>query len=104
MTRPRRHLGTALVVVVLSAPFLAISASVALALAPAIAILLILSLGYFPGETVIVRIRSISRDRNHARPVAEPVPSSLNLVRRTGRLIAYALAIRPPPLIIAALA
>lgn len=99
MTERQQHLGTAIVLSALTVVICAASVSVALLLAPALAILIILSLGYFPGEAVIVRIRQRSRDLTRPRPVADRMPEILDISSRVGRLIAYALAVRPPPLI-----
>jgi hypothetical protein len=61
-------------------------------------LLLTLSLGFFPGETVTLRIRSRrARPRPRVEPLAQEVPEILDLIRRTGTAIAYALAVRPPP-------
>jgi hypothetical protein len=69
-----------------------------LVLAPAFLLLLTLSLGFFPGEKVIIKVRGRrTRHRPTVRPLAEAVPEVLDLARQTGREIAYALAVRPPP-------
>ncbi|HMT04104.1 MAG TPA: hypothetical protein PKD76_01010 [Solirubrobacterales bacterium] len=69
-----------------------------LVLVPALLLLLTLSLGFFPGEKVIIRVRSRrARHRPTVKPLAQAVPELLDLVRQTGREIAYALAVRPPP-------
>jgi hypothetical protein len=88
----------ATVLVVLSA-----SPHVALLLSPALVLLVLLSGGLFPGERALERLRARyeqPRNRPLARPTAPPAPM---FVRRTGRLIAFALAVRPPPRIAAAL-
>lgn len=69
-----------------------------LVLAPALMLLLTLSLGFFPGEKVIVKVRGRrARHRPTVEPLAEVVPELVDLARQTGREIAYALAVRPPP-------
>lgn len=99
MSERQRHFGTALSICALTVLIGAISVSVALLLAPALAILLILSLGYFPGETLIVRIQQRLRIVAGPRPVCDRAPEVLDIASRAGRFIAYALAVRPPPLI-----
>lgn len=75
-----------------------ISPSAALLLAPALLLLLVLSLGYFPGETVIERIRGRrAQTRSAVLPAVEKLPATLDLAKRAGLKIAYALAVRPPP-------
>lgn len=72
--------------------------SVALLLAPAAALLLLLAHGIFPGEQLIERLRAHRarhRPRRRLLPVARPVAPAT--IRRTGRHIAFALAVRPPP-------
>ena len=69
-----------------------------LVLVPAFLLLLTLSLGCFPGEKVIIRVRSRrARHRPAVKPLAHVVPELLDLVRQTRLEIAYALAVRPPP-------
>src|SRR5688500_8358497 len=66
-----------------------------LAMAPAIALFAMVANRIMPGADAIVRLRS-ARAARHERPVAQR-PHEVVLVRRTGRLIAAALAMRPPP-------
>ena len=61
-------------------------------------ILFILSLGYFPGEQIIERVRSLRRrPRSSRRPASERAPVTFDFVRPVGRSIAFALSVRPPP-------
>ena len=88
----------ATVLVVLSA-----SPHVALLLSPALVLLVLLSGGIFPGEHVLERLRA-RYERRRPRPLARPMsPPAPLFARRTGRLISFALAMRPPPLSAAAL-
>jgi hypothetical protein len=92
--------GTAIALATICGFISVASASAALLLAPAFLLLLILSLGFFPGEKVIERIRSRrSRSRELVRTTVPKIPRVLDLARRTGLDLAYALAVRPPPLI-----
>lgn len=83
-----------LAAVVLLAVF---GAVVALTLAPAVAMLVLLVHGIAPGERLIERLRR-RYARRRPRAVLSPcVPRRPIVVRRAGRLIAAALAMRPPP-------
>jgi hypothetical protein len=73
----------------------AVSPDVLLVLAPAFLLLGLLVLGQAPGEQLLLRFTQRSRARR-ATPTV-PRPRLPLLVRRTGRLIASALAMRPPP-------
>jgi len=76
---------------------LGLGVGVALTLAPAFALLVLLSHGIAPGERLIARLRRHVVGR---RPRAAATLAARRLrivVRRAGRLIAAALAIRPPP-------
>ena len=68
-----------------------------LAMAPAIALFAMVANRVMPGEELIVRLRM--RDAVAPRRRAHPVPRLYDamVVRRAGRLIASALAMRPPP-------
>ena len=64
--------------------------------APAIALFALLVAGVRPGERIIVALaRARSRPRRPSLVV--PRPALPIVVLRTGRLIAAALAVRPPP-------
>ena len=70
----------------------------ALALAPAFLLLAALAFGRFPGEQLIARFAVARRAVRRRRPpvlVAHRRPE--RAFRRAGRLIAFALAVRPPP-------
>ena len=74
------------------------SVSAALLLFPAFVGLFILSLGYFPGEQIIERVRSFRRrPRTSRRPVAGTALVTFDFVRPVGRRITFALSVRPPP-------
>lgn len=68
----------------------------ALTFAPALLILGLLSRGVRPGERTLVRLIARRRGRLRA-PRRTATPRLALVVRRTGRLIAAALAVRPPP-------
>lgn len=85
-----------LAALVVAAALLVVAAPVfMLAMAPAIALFAMVANRVMPGADAIVRLRSAHAARR-ARPVAQR-PYEVVLVRRTGRLIAAALAMRPPP-------
>ncbi len=93
----RAVLGVLAAVVVLVGAALT-SPSVALLLAPALVLLATLAVGLFPGEETIARARA---RRMRARPVRAPQrivrPKLRDIVRPAGVTLAYALAVRPPP-------
>ncbi len=93
-----RTAALAVVLLVLAAG-LVIAPSVTLLLAPAAALLVLLAHGVFLGEDVIERLRARrAATRRHARPLAARLPAAPEIVTRTGRHIAFALAVRPPPM------
>ena len=69
----------------------------ALMLVPAAILAVLLLRGMFPGEQVIERLaRAVAR--RIARPASIHVPRARAIaLHRVGRLIAFALAMRPPP-------
>jgi len=67
-----------------------------LAMAPAIALFALVAHRVMPGEDLIVRLRSAPRARRRVAPVAQRLYDAL-VPRRSGRLIASGLAVRPPP-------
>ena len=67
-----------------------------LAMAPAIGLFAMVAHRIMPGERLIVRLRERTAPRRR-RAVAVQRPYEVILVRRTGRLLASALAMRPPP-------
>jgi hypothetical protein len=86
-----------LVALLLAAALLLVAAPVfVLAMAPAIALFALVANRIMPGEDLIVRLRS-TRSAPRRRHAVVPRPHTVILVRRTGRLIAAALAMRPPP-------
>jgi hypothetical protein len=70
-------------------------ASLLLALLPALALVLSLVRGHYPGERALSRWRSRRRRRAAAPP--RPSPPSWTAWRRSGELLANALASRGPP-------
>ena len=85
-----------LAALVLAAALLVVAApAFMLAMAPAIALFLMVANRVMPGADAIVRLRGAHAARR-ARPAAQR-PYEVILVRRAGRLIAAALAMRPPP-------
>jgi hypothetical protein len=87
-------LHAALAAVVLLAVF---GAVVALTLAPAVALLVLLVHGIAPGERLIERLRRRYVGRRPRAVLSPCVPRLRLVVRRAGRMIAAALAMRPPP-------
>jgi hypothetical protein len=76
---------------------IAVSPEFALVLAPVFALLTALVLGMFPGEDLLERIRTRRCPQPRRRPTnATPRRRTLP-VRRVGRAVAFALAVRPPP-------
>ena len=67
-----------------------------LAMAPAIGLFAMVAHRIMPGERLIVRLRERYAPRRRRAPVAQR-PYGVIVVRRTGRLLASALAMRPPP-------
>ena len=68
-----------------------------LAMAPAIALFAMLAHRVMPGEELIVRLRSRYAARGRVRALSGGRLYDVMVVRRAGRLIASALAMRPPP-------
>jgi hypothetical protein len=83
-----------LAAVVLLAAF---GAVVALTLAPAAVLLVLLLHGIAPGERLIERLRRRFVGPRPRAALAAARPRLRLVVRRAGRLIAAALAMRPPP-------
>jgi hypothetical protein len=76
----------------------ALSVTVALIAAPAFVLFFVLSLGFFPGEELIVKARELGvRPKEWSRPVLLPVPVLPFSFRPIGLKLAFALAVRPPP-------
>lgn len=67
-----------------------------LAMAPAIALFAMVATRVMPGEVQLARILERHRGRRR-RPVGSIAGYHVIVVRRTGRLLASALAMRPPP-------
>ena len=66
-------------------------------LGPALLLLGLLAGGMYPGERVLARIaRSPRKARRRPAPWRRQRPAELGFVRRS-RLLAYHLAVRPPP-------
>lgn len=77
--------------------------SVGLLLAPAATLLLLLAHGVFLGEDLIERLRTRWSPSRRRRPQALQAPATPPVLRLTGRHIAFALAVRPPPARVAVL-
>lgn len=69
----------------------------ALTMAPALLMLALFAGGVRPGEALIERLRSRRATPRRARAVSAPRPRLALVVRPAGRLLASALAMRPPP-------
>ena len=94
--RPRAVIAAACVLA-LFAPALA-APGLALALVPTVLLLAALAVGRFPGERLIERLAVAHRPVRRPRPCSVAVrPRAERALRRVGRLIAFALAVRPPP-------
>jgi voltage-gated potassium channel Kch len=68
-----------------------------LAMAPAIALFAMVAGRVMPGEELIVRLRSRRSGTRRPRAILVQRPYDVLVPRRAGRLIASALAMRPPP-------
>ena len=72
---------------------------VALLFVPALALGLALSLGRFPGERAINRLRTRAGSRRRRTPTPSAVrPRPLLRAKRAGVTLAFSLAVNPPPL------
>jgi len=69
----------------------------ALTMAPALLLLAALANGFRPGEALIERLTDRSRAATRRRATSMPRPRLALVVRPAGRLLACALAMRPPP-------
>jgi hypothetical protein len=69
----------------------------ALTMAPAVILLALLTGGVRPGERLIERLQARRMPLRLARAKDHPRPRLALVVRPAGRLIASALAMRPPP-------
>ena len=69
----------------------------ALTMAPAVLMLALFTGGVRPGEALIERLRAGRVTPAPARAVSAPRPRLALVVRPAGRMIASALAMRPPP-------
>ena len=69
----------------------------ALSMAPALLLLALFTGGFRPGEALIERLRARFAPSRPPRAVSAPRPRLALVVRPAGRLLASALAMRPPP-------
>jgi hypothetical protein len=91
-----------LVVAWMVAQALSGSATGLLHLAPALVLALPLILGRYPGESKLAELAGTSRTPTARRPSRIPMPRShVRVMQRGGRLVASAMAKRPPPLLAA---
>lgn len=89
---------TAVVSVVAWLILASLSLTIAMIAAPAFLLLFVLSLGFFPGEELIVKAREYrARPREWSRPVLLSDPVLPVPFRPVGLKLAFALAVRPPP-------
>jgi len=101
MRRPTSRLTRLLILCALAAAALLLataSPGFALSLVPLFALAAALVVGIFPGEELIERLRE--RRSMQRRTVRAPVATRVRpvlYVRPTGRALAFALAMRPPP-------
>src|SRR5580704_10930024 len=69
-----------------------------LCLAPAVILALVLLTRCYPGERILTRLRGASRRRSRRAPQERPLLRRVEIIpARGGALIAYSLAVRPPP-------
>lgn len=69
----------------------------AMALAPALVFLALFTFGIHPGEALIERLRARFATQRRLRACSSSRPRLAVVVRPVGRLLASALAMRPPP-------
>ncbi len=70
----------------------------ALSLAPCFVLVTLLVAGLFPGEETIERLRATQRSTQAVeRPANVRLPRRTAFMPRVGRALAFALAVRPPP-------
>jgi hypothetical protein len=94
----RESKATAVVLVLAWLALGALSVTVALIAAPAFVLFFVLSLGFFPGEELIVKARELGiRPKEWSRPVLVEIPALPFSPRPVGLKLAFALAVRPPP-------
>lgn len=94
----RESKATAVVLVLAWLALGVFSPTIALIAAPGFALFFVLSLGFFPGEQLIVKARELStRPKEWARPVHFSAPVLPLSSRPVGLKLAFALAVRPPP-------
>jgi hypothetical protein len=99
VARLRPHRRPLLAALLLVAVVLVLAAPVfMLAMAPAIALFALVANRVMPGHELIVRLRTRRAATRRPRSIALQRPYEAMFVRRAGRLIASALAMRPPPL------
>mgnify|MGYP003553308362 CR=1 FL=1 len=95
---PKESRATAVVLLLAGLALAALSVTVALIAAPAFVFFFVLSLGFFPGEELIVKARKLGTRRGErSRSVSLPVPALPLVTRPVGLKFAFALAVRPPP-------
>jgi hypothetical protein len=94
-TSRRRTLVFAALIIALAA-LLVVAPMFALAMSPAIALFALLSQNVMPGEARLSRVLSRHASRRRATTVLVPRRHAI-VVRRVGRMLAAALAMRPPP-------
>ena len=94
----KQHKAIAVVLFLAWLALATLSVTAALITAPAFALFFVLSLGFFPGEQLIVKARELgSRPREWSRPVLLAIPVLPHSSRPVGLKMAFALAVRPPP-------
>ena len=91
----RRLLLAALLLVAVA--LVLVAPALMLAMAPAIALFAMVAGRVMPGEELIVRLRTRRVETHRPRAIRTQRPYDALVPRRAGRLIASALAMRPPP-------
>jgi hypothetical protein len=97
LTMPRRSLLTLVGLIVLVAVAGIADHGLALTLAPAILLLAMFAGGVRPGEKLLERLHERRTAPRTVRATSVRIPQLALVLRPVGRLIASALAMRPPP-------
>ena len=92
----KRALAFAVMIALVASAALA-DPGLALTMAPALLLLAALGNGFHPGEALIARLARKSVAAAAPRATSAPRPRLALVVRPAGRLLACALAMRPPP-------
>lgn len=92
----RQHLALSLGLLAVVVALLVVAPAGALMLSPAVVLLGLIGLGLLPADEIIWRVRRMLRRARRVADRPEPVPAEPTL-RRGLTALAFALAVRPPP-------